>query len=74
MVVFVQSRAGMWMADKPVVQHALAEQLAGLLHVLPNAAASWTFLSGFYCIMNREWTGIDFLRYVVSWCVDRISY
>jgi hypothetical protein len=58
----------MWLSDKPVVQHQLAEQLASLVHELPNDEATLMFLSGMYDIMNREWTGLDFLRYVMPCC------
>ncbi|KAI0094310.1 nucleolar protein,Nop52-domain-containing protein [Irpex rosettiformis] len=51
-----------WMSDKPLVQQALATEIAEILLVIPNTAASLTFLRGFWEATVREWAGIDRLR------------
>ena len=62
------------MSDKPLVQQALASDLAELLLLINPASsspetaeaerleASLSFLEGFWRAMVREWTGIDRLR------------
>ncbi|WRT69712.1 uncharacterized protein IL334_006702 [Kwoniella shivajii] len=59
-----------WMSDKPLVQQALAGDLAELLlQIKPRTAspqdqfeASLAFLEGFWDAIVREWAGIDRLR------------
>ena len=54
------------MSDKPLVQQALASELAELLLTIPSTDNSLAFLSGFWEAIVREWNGIDRLRYVIS--------
>ncbi|KAF8641226.1 hypothetical protein AX17_000860 [Amanita inopinata Kibby_2008] len=51
-----------WMSDKPLVQQALASELAELLLTITTTSASITFLRGFWESTVREWNGIDRLR------------
>ncbi|BEJ16512.1 hypothetical protein CspHIS471_0511170 [Cutaneotrichosporon sp. HIS471] len=61
-----------WMSDKPLVQQALATELADLLlRINPRTSgdrdaarldASLAFLEGFWTALVREWNGIDRLR------------
>ncbi|TFK30908.1 ribosomal RNA processing protein [Coprinopsis marcescibilis] len=51
-----------WMSDKPLVQQALASELAELLLSIPSNAESLAFLLGFWETLVREWNGIDRLR------------
>jgi ribosomal RNA-processing protein 1 len=55
-----------WMSDKPLVQQALASELAELLLTITSTDAALAFLRGFWQATVREWNGIDRLR-----CVDR---
>lgn len=55
---------GFWMSDKPLIQQALASELAEMLLTISNPAYSLAFLSGFWETITREWNGIDRLRYV----------
>jgi len=50
------------MSDKPLVQQALATELAGLLLSINSSQASLAFLDGFWESTVREWNGIDRLR------------
>ena len=50
------------MSDKPLVQQALATEIAEILLVIPSATASLAFLRGFWEATVREWAGIDRLR------------
>lgn len=52
------------MSDKPLVQQALASELANLLLAIDSTDAALGFLQGFWACMVREWSGIDRLRYV----------
>lgn len=54
------------MSDKPLVQQALASELAELVLTITSNAASIAFLRGFWQTIVREWNGIDQLR-----CVSR---
>ena len=60
------------MSDKPLVQQALAANLADLLlSIQPKDeadrfSAALGFLAGFWRAIVREWQGIDRLRYVAS--------
>ena len=61
---------GFWMSDKPLVQQALASELADLLLLISSTASSLAFLKGFWEAMVREWNGIDRLRLVSSLSSD----
>lgn len=54
---------GYWMSDKPLVQQALATELADILLKIPDPSSSLLFLKGFWQTMVREWLGIDRLRW-----------
>lgn len=58
-------RKGFWMSDKPLVQQALASELAELILTIHSTAASLAFIRGFWETTVREWNGIDRLRYVL---------
>ncbi|KAF7307086.1 rRNA processing protein [Mycena indigotica] len=51
-----------WMSDKPLVQQALAADLAELLLTTSSTTSALSFLSGFWEAIVREWNGIDRLR------------
>ncbi|KAF4573214.1 hypothetical protein EYR36_007724 [Pleurotus pulmonarius] len=51
-----------WMSDKPLVQQALADELAELVLMITTTSKSLAFLRGFWETMVREWSGIDRLR------------
>ncbi|TRM66087.1 Nop52-domain-containing protein [Schizophyllum amplum] len=51
-----------WMSDKPLVQQALASELAELVLTIKTTTASLAFLRGFWDTMCREWSGIDRIR------------
>ncbi|KAF9245817.1 Nop52-domain-containing protein [Melanogaster broomeanus] len=51
-----------WMSDKPLVQQALAQELAELVLTITNLPSSLNFLKGFWSTTVREWNGIDRLR------------
>ncbi|KAF7347692.1 rRNA processing protein [Mycena venus] len=51
-----------WMSDKPLVQQALASELAELLLTMTSLSSSLSFLRGFWEATVREWNGIDRLR------------
>lgn len=53
---------GFWMSDKPLVQQALASELAELLLAITTTSSSLAFLGGFWETTVREWNGIDRLR------------
>jgi len=50
------------MSDKPLVQQALATDLAELLLTITSTSAALAFLRGFWESTVREWNGIDRLR------------
>jgi len=50
------------MSDKPLVQQALASELADLLLTTRNTLSALSFLDGFWEAVVREWNGIDRLR------------
>lgn len=52
------------MSDKPLVQQALASEIAEILLSITSNTASLGFLRGFWEAIVREWSGIDRLRYV----------
>lgn len=56
---------GFWMSDKPLVQQALATELAELILTITTTSASLAFLRGFWETTVREWNGIDRLRFAV---------
>jgi len=60
---------GFWMSDKPLVQQALATELADIILAITSPSSSLAFLRGFWEATVREWTGIDRLR-----CVIRFLY
>ncbi|EIM92188.1 ribosomal RNA processing protein [Stereum hirsutum FP-91666 SS1] len=51
-----------WMSDKPLVQQALASELAEILLSVKSTSSSLAFLRGFWEMTVREWSGIDRLR------------
>ncbi|KAJ4485826.1 nucleolar protein,Nop52-domain-containing protein [Lentinula aciculospora] len=51
-----------WMSDKPLVQQALASELAELILTTTNMSSALSFLNGFWKTIVREWNGIDRLR------------
>ncbi|KAI0068126.1 Nop52-domain-containing protein [Artomyces pyxidatus] len=51
-----------WMSDKPLVQQALASELANLILTIDSNPSSLAFLRGFWRMTVREWNGIDRLR------------
>ncbi|CAK5264494.1 unnamed protein product [Mycena citricolor] len=51
-----------WMSDKPLVQQALASEMADLLLTIPSTPRALEFLQGFWSTTVREWSGIDRLR------------
>ncbi|KAF5368433.1 hypothetical protein D9758_002258 [Tetrapyrgos nigripes] len=51
-----------WMSDKPLVQQALASELAEIVLTITTTTSSLGFLSGFWETIVREWNGIDRLR------------
>jgi len=54
--------SGFWMSDKPLVQQALASELAEILLSITSTPLSLSFLRGFWETTVREWNGIDRLR------------
>ncbi|KAG6817973.1 hypothetical protein H0H87_012441 [Tephrocybe sp. NHM501043] len=53
---------GFWMSDKPLVQQALATELADLVLTIAQTSSALAFLRGFWEMIVREWNGIDRLR------------
>ncbi|KAG6910530.1 hypothetical protein DXG01_009949 [Tephrocybe rancida] len=53
---------GFWMSDKPLVQQALATELADLVLNITQTSSALAFLRGFWEMIVREWNGIDRLR------------
>ncbi|KAL1951142.1 hypothetical protein VTO73DRAFT_291 [Trametes versicolor] len=51
-----------WMSDKPLVQQALATEIAEILLTITNLSVSLDFLRGFWETTVREWNNIDRLR------------
>ncbi|KAJ7225350.1 nucleolar protein,Nop52-domain-containing protein [Mycena pura] len=51
-----------WMSDKPLVQQALATDLAELLLNISSTTSALAFLQCFWETIAREWNGIDRLR------------
>lgn len=54
------------MSDKPLVQQALATELAEIVLTISTTPQSLAFLSGFWETTVREWNGIDRLRYAMT--------
>lgn len=50
------------MSDKPLVQQALAAEIAEIPLTISSLSASLAFLEGFWDAVVREWSGIDRLR------------
>ncbi|GJE87686.1 Nop52 domain-containing protein [Phanerochaete sordida] len=48
-----------WMSDKPLVQQALASEIAEIALQIPKTPAALAFLRGFWEALVREWPGID---------------
>lgn len=61
-----------WMSDKPLVQQALASELAELLLLIEKSDVALGFLHGFWETTTREWNGIDRLRCVLSFPIDTL--
>ena len=57
------------MSDKPLVQQALASELAELILTISSTTASLAFIRGFWEMTVREWNGIDRVRYVFIQCI-----
>lgn len=55
----------MWMSDKPLVQEALADDLASLVHCFQIPEIGIQFYGIFLETMNKEWFGID------QWRIDK---
>ncbi|KAG6814117.1 hypothetical protein H0H92_002112 [Tricholoma furcatifolium] len=53
---------GFWMSDKPLVQQALATELADLVLSIAQTSSALAFLRGFWEMIVREWNSIDRLR------------
>ncbi|TFK36985.1 nucleolar protein,Nop52-domain-containing protein [Crucibulum laeve] len=51
-----------WMSDKPLVQQALASELAEITLTITSTPVALNFLRGFWETTVREWNGIDRLR------------
>ncbi|KAI0361012.1 Nop52-domain-containing protein [Trametes cingulata] len=51
-----------WMSDKPLVQQALATEIAEILLAITKLSVSLQFLRGFWETTVREWNSIDRLR------------
>ncbi|GBE77618.1 Nop52-domain-containing protein [Sparassis latifolia] len=51
-----------WMSDKPLVQQALASELAEILLKISTTTSSLAFLRGFWEATVRDWNSIDRLR------------
>jgi hypothetical protein len=62
--------AGLWMSDKPLIQHELAKRLAMLLHAPPTPKAQLLFIQAFLKTILREWAGIDKFRYVTKTIIE----
>ena len=54
------------MSDKPLVQQALATEIADILLAISSITVSLAFLRGFWESTVREWNSIDRLRCVLS--------
>ncbi|XP_068207761.1 ribosomal RNA processing protein 1 homolog A-like [Palaemon carinicauda] len=52
----------MYMADKPLVQEDVAEEISYLIHDLVNPKDRYTFTSAAFRTFAREWNGIDVFR------------
>lgn len=52
----------MYMADKPLVQEAVAEDISGLVHYINNEEDCQTFVRAGFLTFAREWNGIDVFR------------
>ena len=52
------------MSDKPLVQQALATEIAEIILEITDVSVSLAFLRGFWESTVREWNSIDRLRYV----------
>ena len=50
------------MSDKPLVQQALATEIADILLAITSTSVSLAFLRGFWESTVKEWNTIDRLR------------
>lgn len=55
----------MWMADKPLPQEKLADELGTLIHCFPDPVVATQFFGAFLRTMALEWFGID------QWRIDK---
>jgi len=53
---------GMWHSDKPAIQQELANRLAELMVVLPDAQGTLDYIRAFHWTILKEWHSIDKLR------------
>ena len=53
---------GFWMSDKPLVQQALATEIADILLAITSVSVSLAFLRGFWESTVKEWNSLDRLR------------
>lgn len=51
-----------WMSDKVLIQQELARKLANFIKVCDNDTTSLLYIECFFECMEREWSGIDYLR------------
>ena len=58
------------MSDKPLVQQALASDIAEIVLSIPKTTSALAFLRGFWESIVREWAGIDRLR-CVHWFLSK---
>ncbi|XP_045134141.1 ribosomal RNA processing protein 1 homolog B-like [Portunus trituberculatus] len=52
----------MYMADKPLVQESVAEDISGLIHYINNEEDRKNFIKAGFLTFAREWNGIDVFR------------
>ncbi|KAG0723602.1 Ribosomal RNA processing protein 1 B [Chionoecetes opilio] len=52
----------MYMADKPLLQEAVAEDISGLIHYINNEEDCRSFVQAGFLTFAREWNGIDVFR------------
>eukprot|EP00484_Ammonia_sp_Unknown_P018995 CAMPEP_0197028136 /NCGR_PEP_ID=MMETSP1384-20130603/7901_1 /TAXON_ID=29189 /ORGANISM="Ammonia sp." /LENGTH=593 /DNA_ID=CAMNT_0042457089 /DNA_START=7 /DNA_END=1788 /DNA_ORIENTATION=+ len=51
-----------WMSDKVLIQQELARRLANFIKLCSSDSVSMLYIECFFECMEREWTGIDYLR------------
>lgn len=52
----------MWMADKPLVQEELADNIGSLVHAFAKPSQSYYFVGAFFKTMGRNHDHIDKFR------------